>query len=171
MNTKTIVFILTITFVAISTAKPLVTQDLDSNEKNPSHPHKLFKRAAASDTKSSSKTGFAAIIETPKTKNHKKTRECLEWKKQPLTGKLKCIKFTVHSQNSDLTNDIGSQFHKFIKRAAVGTVSSSKTGFAAIIETPNTENHKKTRKCLEWEKQPLTGKMKCIKLTIISKKN
>ena len=112
MNTKTIVFILTITFVAISTAKPLVTQDLDSNEKNPSRPHKLFKRAAASDTKSSSKTGFAAIIETPKTKNHRKIRECLEWKKQPLTGKLKCIKFTVHSQNSDLTNDIGSQFHK-----------------------------------------------------------
>ena len=119
--------------------------------------HKLLKRAAASDTKGSSKTGFAAIIETPNTENHKKTRECLEWKKHTLTGKIKCINIKVHSQNSDLKNDTPSQLHKI--------------GFAAIIETSNTKNRKKTRECLEWEKQPLTGKMKCIKPTVISKKN
>ena len=106
MNTKTIVFILTITFVAISTAKPLVTQDLDSNEKNPSHPHKLFKRAAASDTKSSSKTGFAAIISSPQEESRKKTKKCMNWEKRPITGQWKCSKvvFTQRRMKSSFQN-------------------------------------------------------------------
>ena len=101
MNNKTIIIILTLTFLAVnfSTAKPLVEQDSDLSENIPSQLHKLIKRATVA-IKSSSKTGFAAIIVTPNVESHKKTRECLEWEKHPLTGKIKCIQFTVHSNKN-----------------------------------------------------------------------
>ena len=73
------------------------------------------------------------------------------------------------NQDSDLNNTL--HFHKLIKRAAVASKSSSKTGFAAIITTEGTRNRRKTRKCLEWTKQPITNKWKCAKFTIVQKNN
>ena len=70
-----------------------------------------------------------------------------------------------------------NKFHKLFKRAAEpgpepitnGSKSSSKTGFAAMTTTESkiTETqteHKKTRKCLKWIKEPITNRQKCVKL-------
>ena len=62
-----------------------------------------------------------------------------------------------------------SQLHKLIKRNIVGEESTSKTGFAAIITTKETDNKKKTRECEEWKKQEVTGQWKCIKFIVSSK--
>ena len=57
-----------------------------------------------------------------------------------------------------------SQLHKLIKRAAVGSEGSSKTGFAIVTTSEGTENHKKTKDCKKWEQQKVTGKWKCMEL-------
>ena len=44
--------------------------------------------------------------------------------------------------------------------------SSSGTGFAKIISTEFQEKHKKKRKCLKWTKEPITNRVKCIKLYV-----
>ena len=56
------------------------------------------------------------------------------------------------------------QFHKLFKRMAVGTKSSPKTGFTAVTATTQEKSRKKTRKCLNWEKQHITGRWKCTKI-------
>ena len=99
MNSKTFIIIFTITIFVIkfASSKPLFKQNSSLEKDTWLQFHKLIKRAAAFNNKGSYKTGFAAIIETPKTRIIKRTRECLEWKKHRLTGKMKCIKFAVHS--------------------------------------------------------------------------
>ena len=99
MSSKTFIIIFTITIFVIkfASSRPFFKQNSSLKTDTPLQFHKLIKRAAAFNNKGSYKTGFAAIIETPKTRNIKRTRECLEWKKHPLTGKMKCIKFAVHS--------------------------------------------------------------------------
>ena len=58
--------------------------------------HKLTKRdALAFGKKSSSKTGFAAIITSPQEKGVAKNIECLDWEEQPMIGKWECIKFII----------------------------------------------------------------------------
>ena len=57
-----------------------------------------------------------------------------------------------------------SKFHNLFKRMTSGTKSSSETGFAAIISSPQEESRKKTKICLNWEKQPITGQWKCLKV-------
>ena len=97
MNTKIITAITAIFLVTIVSAKPLVKSDSNlSNQFNQftSKLHKLIKRAAVG-TESSPKTGFAAITSTDGVKNHKKTRKCEEWEKEPITKQWKCIKFIV----------------------------------------------------------------------------
>ena len=61
-----------------------------------------------------------------------------------------------------------SQQHKLIKRTAIlnAKESTSKTGFAAVITTTETENQKKTKECEKWKKQEVTGQFKCIKFIL-----
>ena len=46
---------------------------------------------------------------------------------------------------------------------------TSKTGFAAIITSPQEKGVAKNIECLDWEEQPMIGKWECIKFII--KKN
>ena len=64
-----------------------------------------------------------------------------------------------------------SQQHKLIKRTAIlnAKESTSKTGFAAVITTTETENQKKTKECEKWKKQEVTGQFKCIKFIVTPK--
>ena len=62
-------------------------------------------------------------------------------------------------------------FHNLVKRAALGSVASSKSGFAAITTTEGTENRKKSRECLEWVKKPVTNEWKCDKFRGVEKSN
>ena len=96
MNTKIVIILSIVTFVTISTAKPL-SKPL-SKPSSPSQLHKLIKRSVNGE-ESTSKTGFAAVMATKGTDNKKKTRECEEWKKQEVTGQWKCIKFIVTPKN------------------------------------------------------------------------
>ena len=64
--------------------------------------HGLFKRAADPMTvgsKSSSKTGFAAITTSESQNERKKTRKCLKWTKEPITNRNICVKFNVVPKN------------------------------------------------------------------------
>ena len=98
MNSLTMIIILTSVFLAtIVTAKPLIKQDSDLS--NTSHFHKLIKRATNA-SKGSSKTGFAGIISTEGTRHKRKTRECEEWAKEPITNKWKCAKFIIVKKNN-----------------------------------------------------------------------
>ena len=98
MNTK-ILIVLSATFLITNVStKPLTKTESDLKDA-PSILHKLFKRAAAA-SKSSAKTGFAGIVATKGTKNRKKTRECEEFKQEPITKRWKCIKFLVVSKDS-----------------------------------------------------------------------
>lgn len=62
-------------------------------------------------------------------------------------------------------------FHNLVKRAALGSVASSKSGFAAITTTAGTNNRRKTRECLEWFKEPVTNQWKCDKFIFVKKSN
>ena len=133
----------------------------------PSQLHQLIKRGAnanpmAVGVKSSSKTGFAAVVPTKQEEMREKKTKCLKWKKEPGTGRMKCISLSHPSK-----------LHKLIKRTAmanpmanpitVGTESSPKTGFSAVVQTSQETMRKKTRECLEWKEEPVTRRMKCIK--------
>jgi hypothetical protein len=64
--------------------------------------HGLFKRAADPITvgsKSSSKTGFAAITTSESQNERKKTRKCLKWTKEPITNRNICVKYNVAPKN------------------------------------------------------------------------
>ena len=61
-----------------------------------------------------------------------------------------------------------SPIHRLIKRYALayGEKSSSKTGFSAIITSPQQKDVPKKRKCLEWEKEPIIDRWRCIKFDV-----
>ena len=137
----------------------------------PSILHKLFKRAAAA-SKSSVKTGFAGIVATKETKNRKKTRKCEEFKQEPITKRWKCIKFVYTkpvAKPESNQDETPSNLHKLIKRNALGSKSSAKTGFAGVIATKETNLRKKTRECEEFKQEPITKRWKCIKFLVVSK--
>ena len=72
--------------------------------------HGLFKRAADPITvgsKSSSKIGFVAITTSGSQNEHKKTRKCLKWTKEPITNRNICVKFDEKESNSKLP-DVGT---------------------------------------------------------------
>ena len=99
MNTPFIVICIAILFVNLTTSKPLKQMDLELNtlitESQYSNQfHSIVKRLAVS-TKGSSKTGFAAIVPTEKTKKRKKKRLCEEWFKVPVINRWRCKKFKV----------------------------------------------------------------------------
>ena len=67
--------------------------------------HGLFKRAANPimvGSKSSSKTGFAAITTSESQNERKKTRKCLKWTKEPITNRNICVKFNEKEFKSKL---------------------------------------------------------------------
>lgn len=130
---------------------------------HPSQLHQLIKRGAnanpmAVSVESSSKTGFAAVVTTQQEEMLEKTRKCLKWEKQPGTGRMKCISLSHPSK-----------LHTLTKRTAmanpitIGSESSPKTGFSAVVPTSQESMRKKTRECLEWKEEPVTRRMKCIK--------
>ena len=98
MNTKVILILTAIFLVTFVSAKPLIKTEFNFEEAPPNL-HKLIKRAAVA-SESSAKTGFTGITATQGTKNHKKTRECEEFEREPITKRWKCIKFLVVSQDS-----------------------------------------------------------------------
>ena len=91
ISTITIFFLATFT-----TAKPMIKQDFDLI--SPSSLHKLVKRMAVGYKGSPKSTGFAAIQPKERSKAHKKSRNCEEWKRIPIINRFKCIKFTVSLQ-------------------------------------------------------------------------
>ena len=87
-------------------AKPVMNDDFDFkpiNKIESSKFRELFKRAAepgpepiTNGSKSSSKTGFAALITTESRMTEtemeqKKTRKCLKWIQEPITNRQKCV--------------------------------------------------------------------------------
>ena len=97
MYTKILIIsIITSFFLAtFTTAKPMIKQDFDLI--SPSSLHKLVKRMAVGYKGSPKLTGFAAIQPKERSKAHKKSRNCEEWKRIPIINRFKCIKFTVVS--------------------------------------------------------------------------
>ena len=74
----------------------------------------------------------------------------------------------LHDVNPKFSLSILSPIHKLIKRYALayGEKSSSNTGFAAIITSPQQKDVPKKRKCLDWEKEPIIDRWRCIKFNI-----
>ena len=64
-----------------------------------------------------------------------------------------------------------NKMHGLFKRAAdpitVGSKSSSKIGFVAITTSGSQNEHKKTRKCLKWTKEPITNRNICVKFNVV----
>jgi len=50
--------------------------------------------------------------------------------------------------------------HRRINGFAIGTA------FAAVTPLQQNQNHNKSRKCLKWTKEPITNRVKCIKLYV-----
>ena len=62
--------------------------------------HGLFKRSPITlGSKSSSKTGFAAMTTSESQNERKKKRTCLKWTKEPITNRHICVKFNVVPKN------------------------------------------------------------------------
>ena len=65
------------------------------------------------------------------------------------------------------------KMHGLFKRAAdpitVGSKSSSKIGFVAITTSGSQNEHKKTRKCLKWTKEPITNRNVCVQFNVVPK--
>ena len=72
------------------------------------------------------------------------------------------LKMDTSLESSELSIKPSLKHHKLIKRLAVGKKDTTKLETGAIMMVPRTENRKKTRECLEWKKQPFTGKWKCL---------
>ena len=81
-----------------------------------------------------------------------------------------CQNQTVTKANSNSSNT-PSTIDKLIIKAVVGSISSSKTGSAAIITIQGARNLSKTRECGEWEKQPIINRWKCIKFRAVALNN
>ena len=106
MNTIFIAIFIALIFVNLTTSKPIKQIDLElktfETESQYSNQINLIVKRLANGKKSLSDTGYASIITTEGTKNHKKKRHCEEWIKIPITNQIKCTKFKV------LPNDNGS---------------------------------------------------------------
>ena len=72
------------------------------------------------------------------------------------------LKMDTSLESSELSIKPSLKHHKLIKRLAVGKKDATKLEIGAIMMVPRTENLKRTRKCLEWKKQPFTGKWICL---------
>ena len=112
-------FIIAFLIMDFAHAKPVMNNDSDSKssqiesrglsfhqksliESSINKMHGLFKRAADPITvgsKSSSKIGFVAITTSGSRNEHKKTRKCLKWTKEPITNRNIRVKFNVVPKN------------------------------------------------------------------------
>ena len=107
-------------------------------------------------------------------KSRRKTRNCEEFKQEPITKRWKCIKYStskpVANEKSDI-NDTPSKLEKLINRFSYISNSSSKTGYAGITATRDPKDRRKTRECEDFQQEPITKKWKCIKFLVVSQKN
>ena len=99
MNTTFILICGALLFVNLTTSKPIKQMDLElktleTESQYSDQIHSIFKRLS-NGAKSLTDTGYAGIITTEETKNHKKKRHCEEWIKIPITNQMKCTKFKV----------------------------------------------------------------------------
>jgi len=94
-------------------------------------------------------------------KHRKRTRKCLEWKFEAMTGKIKCIEL-FYSKNSNK-----SEQKNVIQRINSGV--STRSGFVIPLKLDLVEKvgPKRTRKCLEWKLMAMTGKLICIKMSFL----
>ena len=97
MNTIFIVISIALIFVNLTASKPIEQEDLEikpleTESQYSNQIHSIVKRLT-NGGKSSSDTGYAALILTEETKNHKKKRGCEEWIKIPITNEMKCRNF------------------------------------------------------------------------------
>ena len=72
------------------------------------------------------------------------------------------LKMDTSLESSELSIKPSLKHHKLIKRVAVGQKDATKLGIGAVMMVPRTEKPNNTRECLEWKKQPFTGKWKCL---------
>ena len=97
MNTIFIVISIALIFVNLTASKPIEQKDLEIKsleaESQYSNEIRSISKRLTNGLKSSSDTGYAGIILTEETKNHKKKRSCEEWIKIPITNQMKCRKF------------------------------------------------------------------------------
>ena len=70
---------------------------------------------------------------------------------------------TEQSKALETESQYSNQIRSIGKRLTNGFKSPSDTGYAGIILTEGTKNHKKKRDCEEWIKIPITDQMKCRK--------
>jgi hypothetical protein len=61
-----------------------------------------------------------------------------------------------------------SMVHSY-PQISVGINGTSDTGISAVVSTEGAKNRQKSRECEEWEKQPISGRWKCIKFAVLSK--
>ena len=105
MNSTFKVMSIALIFVNLTSSKPIEQMDLEletpETESQYSNQIHLIVKRLTNGGKSTSHTGYASIITTEETKNHKKKRHCEEWIKIPITNEYKCTKFKV------LPNDHG----------------------------------------------------------------
>ena len=97
MNTIFIVISIALIFVNLTASKPIEQKDLEikpleTESQYSNQIHSIVKRLT-NGAKSSSATGYAGIILTEETKNHKKKRDCEEWIKIGITNQMKCRNF------------------------------------------------------------------------------
>ena len=99
MNTIFIVISIALIFVNLTTSKPIEQMDLElkpleTESQYSNQMHSIVKRLT-NGAKSSSDAGYAGIITTEGTKNHKKKRMCEEWFKVPVINRWRCKTFKV----------------------------------------------------------------------------
>ena len=123
------------------------------------------------------KLNTAVLIEmmsSQGSKSRRKTRNCEEYKQEPITKRWKCIKFStskpLENAESDI-NDTPSKLEMLINRFSYISNSSSKNGFSGITATKDPKDHRKTRECEDFQQEPITKKWKCIKYLVVSQKN
>ena len=97
MNTTFILICGALLFVNLTTSKPIEQMDLElktleTESQYSNQIHSIVKRLV-NGAKSLSDTGYAGIITTEGTKNHKKKRLCEEWFKVPEINRWRCKKF------------------------------------------------------------------------------
>ena len=99
MNTIFIVISIALIFVNLTASKPIEQMDLElkplETESQYSNQMRSIVKRLTNGAKSSSDTGYAGIITTEGTKNHKKKRMCEEWFKVPVINWWRCKKFKV----------------------------------------------------------------------------
>ena len=94
MNTTFILIFTALFFVNLTTSKPMEQMDLElktleTESQYSDQIHSIVKRLS-NGAKSLTDTGYAGIINTDGTKNHKKKRICEEWFKVPMINRWRC---------------------------------------------------------------------------------